>query len=379
MMKTSIPFTMIVMFSLAACSAVDVTVETAPALLQEETPGVTETTLPRPTPTPQGGLQVPFYFISQGQIWRSESNGQSFQQITHEWEEIIGMDVSPVDGALAYVSSNQLILTDEDGNNRRVLTQGITPPSTRDVVYIFTNYMSSPAWSPDGLRLAYGLNGVNVITLSNGHVTHLLDNNAPPTGGFDIISIYEPRTWTLDGKSIFVRGGTTCQLLSVEGRVKVGDAYWGGKCEVSWSNDKQSVFAAGSGSVYSMFGVWQIDPSTEAVTTLLTENDAFYESTSAAYPKQAPDGRLYFFYRSADEDAKPMLVSAPVNDMTNMTSLDAITLDNGIFWSDALWAPDASFVILSIHNGPMHILPTDDSPMITLPVSGASNLRWGKN
>ena len=124
--------------------------------------------------------------------------------------------------------------------------------------------------------------------------------------------------------------------------------------------------------------MWQIDASTGAVTLLLKEDETFTETTSAAFPIQAPDGQLYFFYQAADEDAKPMLVAAPLTDMTKMTPLSSITLNSDIFWSEALWAPDASLVIISMYKGPMHILQTDDTPMITLPVSGASNLRWGK-
>ena len=98
---------------------------------------------------------------------------------------------------------------------------------------------------------------------------------------------------------------------------------------------------------------------------------------AAAFPKQAPDGRLFFFYYSGEVDAEPMLVAAPLEDLTQMIPLRPITLKGDLFYSEVLWTSDAGLVVIGIYRGPMHILKTDDSPMITLPISDASNLRWG--
>ena len=200
--------------SLIVCTACTMPQGATPAVLPVESQGSQET-VPLESTT-DAILPAAFYFISLGQIWRCEYDGKSFNQITQEPQEVIAMDVSPLDGSLAYVSANQLILADAQGNNRRVLVDGIPQQNTDDEMYRVRDQVSSPAWAPDGQRLAYGLDGINLIKINDGQIIHLMKNPNPPTGGHDMISILLPRSWTLDGERLFVKDMTSCRLMSVK-------------------------------------------------------------------------------------------------------------------------------------------------------------------
>jgi hypothetical protein len=55
-------------------------------------------------------------------------------------------DISRIDGSVAYVANNQLLLINADGSNRRVLVDG----GAVDPNNPFISTISSPVFSPDG-------------------------------------------------------------------------------------------------------------------------------------------------------------------------------------------------------------------------------------
>ena len=69
-------------------------------------------------------------------------------------------DVSLADGSLAYLASNQLLLANTDGSNRRVLIDGGSSPELRGFY--------APVFSPDGGTLANAQNGLNLYAVSTG-------------------------------------------------------------------------------------------------------------------------------------------------------------------------------------------------------------------
>ena len=80
------------------------------------------------------------------QIFRMEPDGRTEMQLTFEPVAVTDFDVSLADGSIAYVASNQLLLADADGSNRRVLVDGGSGPDLRG------SY--SPVYSPDGTTIA---------------------------------------------------------------------------------------------------------------------------------------------------------------------------------------------------------------------------------
>src|SRR5574341_2439068 len=91
---------------------------------------VVASTLQALTPDAPGSL-TPHTFYYRGtdsagltQVFRLERDGTTQRQITSEPVNVDDYDVSPVDGSIAYVANNQLLLVNADGSGRRTLVDG---------------------------------------------------------------------------------------------------------------------------------------------------------------------------------------------------------------------------------------------------------------
>ena len=76
-----------------------------------------------PTSEPDGLLPHSLYFINNdsagiAQVYRLEADGKTLRQITFEPSAVGAYDVSAVNGRVAYVANNQLLLIDANGANR---------------------------------------------------------------------------------------------------------------------------------------------------------------------------------------------------------------------------------------------------------------------
>ncbi|MDP2976214.1 MAG: hypothetical protein Q8N45_08385, partial [Anaerolineales bacterium] len=76
------------------------------------------------------------------QVFRLARDGATVTQVTSEAADVDNYDISPVDGSLAYVSNNQLLVAAADGSGRRLLVDG------GDAQYEFNLTILNPRWSP---------------------------------------------------------------------------------------------------------------------------------------------------------------------------------------------------------------------------------------
>jgi hypothetical protein len=95
-------------------------------------------------------------------------------------------------------------------------------------------------------------------------------------------------------------------------------------------------------------GLWRVDAANGQVTTLFTSN---YETASFNYanaPYLAPDGQLYYFFLATNSEimmrAPLQLVRSAPDGVTARTALRTDTFE---LMNEALWAPDASFVVVA--------------------------------
>ena len=362
--------------------------------LQALTPEVDAGPSPEPETPEDTLLPHTFYFLgtdSAGltQVFRIERDGKTQKQLTFEPVSVNDYDVSLADESVAYVSNNQLLLVNSDGSDRRLVVDG----GPVDENNPFLSNINSPVFSPDGQTLAYGYKGLNLYSVSSGVSNLIIENQIEDSGGFPFPKeLYWPERYSPDGTKLLITLGyyegasaaiydpaskALVRLTGAEGALICCD-------ETVWSADGSSIYSASSTAGMFNSGLWKIDPSTGAVTTLFTSN---FDSGSFLYadePYLALDDQLYFFFAEATTELNSrtplQLVRSAPDGVTGRTVLRPDTFE---LMNESLWAPDASFVVVAFaptpevyQGGRAEIIYLDGRPNVVL-TAFAQQMKWG--
>lgn len=362
--------------------------------------GGVESTATSPGAPPPGGVTLlphAFHYLgtdSAGliQVFRIEPDGGTQRQITSEPVTVNDYDVSRVDGSVAYVANNQLLLVGADGSNRRVLVDG----GPMDPNNPFISAVSSPVFSPDGQTLAFGYQGLRLYSFATSDSDLILENQVDDVGGGLYVprELYSPERYSPNGTRLLITLGyyegassaiyspATNELVRLDG----GEGALICCEDTEWSSDSTGVYSASPTMGMFSSGLWRVDAATGEVTTLLPGDagGGNYNVADEAY--LAPDGQLYFLFAtvSAPEGIitrSPLQIvrSAP-DAVTGRTVLSSETFQ---LLNEALWAPDASFLVTVTapspevyQGGEARIVYFDGRPAVVL-ASSAQQMKWG--
>ena len=329
--------------------------------LQAVTPEFTEAPANKPEVS-SNLLPHRLYFLSKdnqafNQIFRMERDGKTSSQLTFESADVSGYDVSKVDGSIAYEVNNQLVLADVNGSNHRVLVEAKPDPVIPESYH--------PAFSPDGQTLAFGQNGLNLYDLSSGVSELVIENQYGeplPDGARLPIELYWPEKFSPDGKKLLVALGhwelapshavydldtnTLVRYSEVQDYIYCC-SFHGGPV---WAPDSASFSGVASAHdfAYQSGELWKVDAENGAIVRTLKPEAGMLNLPKELY--LAPDGDLYFFFGTYADDSG--FFDAPVLNMVRSapdgeTDRTVLRDENFVLMKDALWAPDASFVIVA--------------------------------
>jgi hypothetical protein len=321
-----------------------------------------------------------------------ETDGVTQHPVTSETESVTDYDVSLADGSVAYVVNNQLLYINADGSERRVLVDG----GTADPNNPFINKLSSPVFSRDGQTLAYGYKGLQIYSFSVNESELVIENDIEDVGNGQFVprELYEPESYSPDGTKLLINlgyyeGGSsavyypeTNALVRLEGGE--GAFIWGDANE--WAADSSSIYSASATAGRFSSGLWKIDATTGEVTTLIPGDagDGNYHAAKEAY--LAPDGQLYFFFATVNSpealfSRMPLQIVRSASD--GVTERTVLREEKFELLNEALWAPDASFVVMAIApmpeaaiGGQAEVVYLDGRPKAVL-TSFAQQMKWG--
>ena len=350
-----------------------------------------------PAEGPTGTLPRSLYFLAPDsagtmQIFRLEADGSTQYQVTSEPEGVNDYDVSLVDGSVAFVANNQLLFANPDGSERRILVDG----GSVDPNNPFITAIKSPVFSLDGQTLAYGYKGLQFYSFATGESRLAIENQIDDVGGglFVPRELYEPERYSPDGTKLLITlgyyegGSSAIYYPATDALVRLNGGEGALICcdEVEWSADSMSIYSASSVSGMFSSGLWKVDAATGEVTMLLPGDAGGGNFNAAKEAYLAPDGQLYFFYGSVSSPegmfnrAPLQLVRSAADGVTGRTVLSDEDFE---LLNEALWAPDASFVVAAIapsievyQGGEAKIVYTDGTASAVL-LPFAQQMKWG--
>jgi hypothetical protein len=156
-------------------------------------------------------------------------------------------------------------------------------------------------------------------------------------------------------------------------------------CQPAWSNDGASIFLANDSVGMVTPGLWRIDVDSGQGVTLMGGSQTG-TLIFAGWPKQAPDGRLLYFYgeTATFPESGSWPTTMTVSEADGVTGRTPLRSDSYIP-AEVLWWRDGSLAVISDASepsnvypplGPLRLLRADGSPAVTLTDQGR-NLRWG--
>ncbi len=325
------------------------------------------------------------------QIFRLATDGKTLTQLTAEPADVEYYDVNQNDGRVVYVSNNQLLLINADGSGRAVLLDG----GVRDVNNPFLTNIQSAVWSPNGQTIAYGFGGLNLYAVATGVSNRVLENQIRDMGNGFLLpdELYWPEEYSPDGTKLLItlgyyEGGTfAIYYPSSNTLVRLVQTDTGNICcGARWISDSASLYAALPTTGMFSSGLWHIDAASGKVTTLLPGEAGNNTFNFADAPFLAPDGQLYFFFANTPA-TEEFFINAPlqlVRAATDGVSGRTILLPD-LFkkMNEALWSPDASFVIVALgqndqmwQGGQLELVYVDGRPRVVL-VPFGREMKWG--
>jgi len=348
-----------------------------------------------PTAEPSNLLPSSLYYLGKGgqaflQVFRMERDSVTTHQVTFEPFNVDSYDVSPVDGSVAYVSNNQLLWVDANGSDRRLLVDG----GQVDAINPFVNTLRTPVFSPDGKTIAYGYKGLHFYSLDSGASSIIMEDQTRDFGNGLIIpkELYSPSRYSPDGTKLLVtlgyyEGASSAIYYIANGSlVRLTDDNGALICcgrEV-WTSDGSAFYSASSTTGMFTSGLWRTDATSGQVTELFSSNFDTNDFNYASDPYLAPDGQLYYFFFASNNEIQmrtPLQLARSAPD--GATSRTTLRTDTFEFMNEALWAPDASFVVVLFaptedvyYGGQAKIVYLDGRPDVPL-ISFSQDLKWG--
>ena len=341
---------------------------------------------PASTPIPDK-LPHSLYFLSDrsgiDQVWRIERNGVNISQITFSESAVIAFDIHPNDGALVYVNKSQL-LVQSMSNSEPVLLHSI---EIEDPSPLLGKQFANPRFSPDGMQIAFALNGLNILDVPSGESRLLIENSYVEldSGASIPRELYFPESFSPDGKYLlistaFIEGGSL-SFLNLQSLEKIDFQSSGIVCCQSiWAQDSQSVLVASPYLGLVDSGLWQYQLKDGAEVSLILSGGSDASLNFVGWPFQFENGDLQFFYSRStglpEGDVPLFMVKAELNTLDHPKSLR----EDAFLLQEALWAIDGSLAIviptLQGRPGPLVIAHSDGRSLEIL-FEGARMLRWG--